>query len=149
MNEVRLTRRYRFSSSHRLASPLFTDEQNRQVYGKCNNPFGHGHDYLLDVTVAGQPDPVTGRVLPLAQLDALVHRVIVEPMDRRDLNAEIAEFAQLVPTTENLAIVAVNRITEALNGALPGSAVRLDGIRIHETRTNIFEISATGAVIQP
>jgi 6-pyruvoyltetrahydropterin/6-carboxytetrahydropterin synthase len=143
MAEIRLTRRYRFSASHRLASPLLSSEENLRVYGKCCNPYGHGHDYLLEVTAAGEPNPITGRLLPVAALDGLVHRVIVEPMDRRDLNTEIAEFQHLVPTTENLAIVAANRLSAAWNGALPGCDARLDGIRIHETRNNIFEVRAT------
>ena len=113
MAEIRLTRRYRFSSSHRLHSPLLSDEENRRVYGKCNNPYGHGHDYLLDVTAAGEPDSFTGRLLPLALLDDLVRRVILIPMDRRDLNSEIDEFASLTPTTENLAIVVARRLADA------------------------------------
>ena len=95
MPVLRLTRRYRFSSSHRLHSPVLSEDDNRRVYGKCNNPYGHGHDYLLEVTVAGEPDPVTGRMFPLALLDALVGRAVLDPMDRRDLNSEIDEFASL------------------------------------------------------
>ena len=110
MPAIRLTRRYRFSSSHRLHSPLLSDAENRAVYGKCNNPHGHGHDYVLDVSVSGQPDPVTGRLMPLSHLDELVRRVILVPMDRRDLNSEIDEFAGLAPTTENLAIVVARRL---------------------------------------
>ncbi|HNY38890.1 MAG TPA: 6-carboxytetrahydropterin synthase [Bryobacteraceae bacterium] len=149
MSEVLLTRLYRFSASHRLHSPALSDEENCRVYGKCNNPYGHGHDYLLEVTVAGQPDPVTGRLLPLSFLDALVQRTIVEPMDRRDLNSEIPEFAQLVPTTENLAIVAARRLHAAWEARHSGATARLAGIRIHETRNNIFEIGAPGAPNQP
>lgn len=140
MPTISLTRRYRFSSSHRLHSPLLSDAENRIVYGKCNNPHGHGHDYMLEVSVAGEPDPVTGRLLPLALLDELVRRVILAPMDRRDLNSEIDEFASLVPTTENLAIVVARRLESAWLHALPGAAARLEKIRIHETKNNIFEI---------
>ncbi|MBA3976152.1 MAG: 6-pyruvoyl tetrahydrobiopterin synthase [Candidatus Solibacter sp.] len=148
MPAVRLTRRYRFSSSHRLHAPVLSDEENRRIYGKCNNPYGHGHDYLLEVTVEGEADARTGRVLPLALLDGLVRRVVIEPMDRRDLNTEIDEFAALAPTTENLAVVAARRISEAWPHVLPGVAARLDKIRIHETRNNIFEISAADPAVR-
>jgi 6-pyruvoyltetrahydropterin/6-carboxytetrahydropterin synthase len=143
MPKISLTRRYRFASSHRLHSPLLSDAENRTVYGKCNNPHGHGHDYILDVSVTGPPDPVTGRLLPLAHLDELVHRVILAPMDRRDLNSEIDEFAGLVPTTENLAIVIARRLESAWARTLTGSPARLDKIRIHETKNNIFQIRVT------
>jgi 6-pyruvoyltetrahydropterin/6-carboxytetrahydropterin synthase len=146
MPEIRLTRVYRFASSHRLHAPELSDGENARVYGKCNNPFGHGHDYVLEVTLAGAPDPVTGRLLPLAVIDEIVSRVILIPMDRRNLNTEIAEFASLVPTTENLAVVAASRITAAWAAAGPPPGVRLDRIRIHETRNNIFEVSLAGDV---
>lgn len=149
MPAIKLTRRYRFSSSHRLHSPVLSEDENRRVYGKCNNPYGHGHDYLLEVTVEGEPDPVTGRMFPLALLDGLVRRVIIEPMDRRDLNSEIDEFASLVPTTENLAAVVARRIADAWPHVLPGAAARLDKIRIHETKNNIFQISAADPSVRP
>lgn len=141
MNDVRLTRVYRFSSSHRLHAPALTDEENCRVYGKCNNPYGHGHDYVLEVTIAGPPDPVTGRLLPLSRFDALVREAIINPMDRRDLNTEVAEFADLVPTTENLAVVTARRLLAYWKTGLPRPAARLFRIRIHETPNNIFEIS--------
>jgi 6-pyruvoyltetrahydropterin/6-carboxytetrahydropterin synthase len=149
MPTLKLTRRYRFSSSHRLHSPVLSEDDNRRVYGKCNNPYGHGHDYLLEVTVEGEPDPVTGRMFPLALLDALVGRVVLDPMDRRDLNSEIDEFAALVPTTENLAVVVARRISEAWPHALPGVAAKFDKIRIHETKNNIFQISAADPAVRP
>lgn len=149
MPVLRLTRRYRFSSSHRLHSPVLSEDDNRRVYGKCNNPYGHGHDYLLEVTVAGEPDPVTGRMFPLALLDALVGRAVLDPMDRRDLNSEIDEFASLVPTTENLAAVVARRISEAWPHVLPGVEARLDKIRIHETKNNIFQVSASDPAPRP
>lgn len=143
MNEVRLTRLYRFSASHRLNAPALTGEQNRLVYGKCNNPYGHGHDYVLEVTIAGAPDPATGRLLPLGRLDTLVQAAVIDAMDRRDLNTQVAEFAgDLVPTTENLAVVADLRLRRAWQAHMRETPVRLHGIRIHETRNNIFEISA-------
>lgn len=148
MAAIRLTRRYRFSASHRLHSPLLSGDENRAVYGKCNNPYGHGHDYLLEVTVAGEPDARTGRLFPLALLDALVRRVVIDPMDRRDLNSEIDEFAGLVPTTENLAIVVGRRLIGAWPHDMAGIDAKLDKIRIHETKNNIVEISAGDAALR-
>lgn len=140
---VRVTRRYRFSASHRLHSPLLSDEMNREIYGKCNNPYGHGHNYTLDVTVAGRLDARRGRLLPLNELDDLVRRVVLQPMDRRDLNSEVAEFASLAPTTENLAQVIVRRLEGAWESALAGHPAMLEKVRIWETRNNIFEVSAS------
>jgi len=139
---VRLTRRYRFSASHRLNSPLLSKEQNDETYGKCNNPYGHGHDYVLDVTVAARVDPLRGRVIAVDTLDAFVRRIVVDPFDRHDLNTEVEEFAALVPTTENLAAVVAARLASAweIAFATPG-APALEKVRIWETRNNIFEVS--------
>lgn len=142
MAEVRVTRRYRFSSSHRLHSPLLDEGSNREVYGKCNNPYGHGHDYTLDVSVRGVVDAVKGRLAPLARLDQLVQQVVIGPMDRRDLNTEVPEFADLVPTTENLAAVIVQRLAAAWPIAFAGQEAAFEKVRIWETRNNIFEMFA-------
>lgn len=138
---VRLGRLYRFSASHRLHSDLLPEERNREVYGKCNHPYGHGHDYVMEIVLEGRLDEAAGRLLPLDQLDEFVQRVWLSQVDRRNLNLDLAEFASLVPTTENLAAVAAQRLAEAWPhwfGALP---VRLKKVRIHETRNNIFEVS--------
>lgn len=145
MAYVHVTRRYRFSASHRLHSPLLTEEENYDTFGKCNNPFGHGHDYTLDVTVAGELDRKTGRLLPVAQLDELVKRVVTGPLDRRDLNSEAPEFADVVPTTENLARVIAARLGAAWRLAFPGHRASLAKIRIWETRNNIFDVSCPTA----
>ncbi|MCX7604102.1 MAG: 6-carboxytetrahydropterin synthase [Bryobacteraceae bacterium] len=137
---VRVGRRYCFSASHRLHSGLLSAERNREVYGKCNNPFGHGHDYVMEIVLAGRVDAASGRLVPLDLLDAFVQRVWLGQVDRRNLNLDLPEFAALVPTTENLAAVAARRLGEAWPhwfGALP---VRLEKVRIHETRNNIFEV---------
>jgi len=99
--KTHLTKRYRFSASHRLHSPHFSDQENREMYGNCNNPFGHGHNYKLEVTVGGNPDPETGMVCNLADLDGFVHRVVTPKFDFSNLN-QLDTFRNLVPTTENL-----------------------------------------------
>jgi 6-pyruvoyltetrahydropterin/6-carboxytetrahydropterin synthase len=99
--KAHLTRRYKFSASHRLDSPHFSPEQNRQIYGKCNNPHGHGHNYKVEVTVAGVPDPQTGMVCNLADLDGFVERVVTPQFELSNLN-ELDAFREVVPTTENL-----------------------------------------------
>ncbi|MGD0001194.1 MAG: 6-carboxytetrahydropterin synthase [Bryobacteraceae bacterium] len=137
---MRLTRRYRFSASHRLHAPALDDERNREIYGKCNNPYGHGHDYTLEVVVAGEPASATGRLIALGELDRLVESVILKAMDRRDLNSQVEEFGKLVPTTENLAAVVAARLAKAWPAAFAGTAARLEKVRIHETKRNIFEV---------
>jgi 6-pyruvoyltetrahydropterin/6-carboxytetrahydropterin synthase len=137
---MRLTRRYRFSASHRLHAPELDEGRNREIYGKCNNPYGHGHDYTLEVVVAGEPAAASGRLIALGALDGLVESVIIKTMDRRDLNSQVEEFGRLVPTTENLAAVVAARLARAWPAAFAGSAARLEKVRIHETNRNIFEV---------
>jgi 6-pyruvoyltetrahydropterin/6-carboxytetrahydropterin synthase len=136
---MRLTRRYRFSASHRLESPALSPEQNRTLYGKCNNPYGHGHDYVLDVTVEGAPDG-NGLIAQREALDEVVRSQVVARMDHRNLNVDVAEMAGAVPTTENLA-TAIWRSLEA-GWTIPA---RLIKIRISETDRNIFELEAKQA----
>jgi 6-pyruvoyltetrahydropterin/6-carboxytetrahydropterin synthase len=133
---IRLTRRYRFCASHRLHAPGFTDEENRALYGKCNNPHGHGHDYVLEVSVRGEVDPKSGRVADVAALDALVREQVLEPLDHRDLNSEVPAFASRVPTTENLALEIRSRLEDRWAAAL----ARLERIRIQETKRNSLEL---------
>jgi 6-pyruvoyltetrahydropterin/6-carboxytetrahydropterin synthase len=137
---IRVTRRYRFSASHRLHSPELSSNRNREVYGKCNNPYGHGHDYVIDVTLRGAVDPRLGRLLGLDQLDQFVRSTIVGAFDRRDLNTDVPEFVELVPTTENLARVAAARLASAWPLAFPGSPAIPEKVRIWETKNNIFEM---------
>jgi 6-pyruvoyltetrahydropterin/6-carboxytetrahydropterin synthase len=142
---ARVTRRYRFAASHRLHSPLLPEEENRAVYGKCNNPYGHGHDYVLEVSVAGPVDARTGRVVSLPQLDRLVREAVVARLDRRNLNTEVEEFAALAPTTEHLAAVAARRLARAWRESFPTHPARLQKVRIHETGNNIVEVNAPAA----
>jgi 6-pyruvoyltetrahydropterin/6-carboxytetrahydropterin synthase len=133
---MKLTRRYRFSASHRLDTPALTAEDNRRLYGKCNNPYGHGHNYVLDVTVAGSPDE-SGQIVHRQALDTLVRERILARFDHHNLNTDIAELTAIVPTTESLAVT----IEKALADRWPLPA-KLDRVRISETDRNIFELKA-------
>ena len=131
---MRLTSRYRFSASHRLDTAALTPEQNRELYGKCNNPHGHGHDYLLEITVDGPVDE-SGQVVNRDAMDALVRERVLSRVDHKNLNLDIHELAGSVTTTENLATL----IRTALSGgwSLPA---RLARVRISETARNTFEL---------
>jgi 6-pyruvoyltetrahydropterin/6-carboxytetrahydropterin synthase len=129
-----LSRRYRLSASHRLHSDAFTADQNRTAYGKCNNPHGHGHNYIVEVTVGGPVDAATGMVCDLGQLDAFAQTNLLDRFDAMNLNT-LDIFRSVVPTTENLTIE-VHRIF----GRFPGA--KLTRIRIEETSNNSFEYSA-------
>lgn len=142
MPEVRLVRRYRFSAAHRLHTPLLSDDANRETYGKCNNPHGHGHNYVLEVAVLGSVSPGIGRYVPLAQLDAFVEETVLRDFATRNLNIQVPEFAALVPTTENVAAVIARRLAQAWPRVFPGHAARFEKVRIWETRNNIFEEAA-------
>src|ERR1700733_1582057 len=100
--KISLTRRYRFGGSHRLHSAKFSEEENRRLYGKCSNPYGHGHNYVIEVAVTGPVDPATGMIANLADLDSFVGGEIIEAFDCKYLNEEVAAFQHSVPTTENL-----------------------------------------------
>lgn len=138
---VHLSRRYKFAASHRLHSPALSDEQNRETYGKCDNPHGHGHNYDIELTIAGPVDPVTGRVVDLVRLDGLAEKQILAPFRYRNLNEEIPAFQSLVPTTENLARELDRRLRQAWPDTFGNTGPRLEKIRIWETDRNICEIS--------
>jgi len=135
---VRLTRRYRFASSHRLDSPALTAEQNRRLYGKCNNPFGHGHDYVLEISVEGRVEE-NGLMIDREALDKLVEAKVLRRLDHKDLNRDVPELVG-VPTTENLA-----QLVEGLLLADWPLAPRLARIRIAETERNTFELEAVAS----
>jgi 6-pyruvoyltetrahydropterin/6-carboxytetrahydropterin synthase len=132
--KVYLTRRYSFSASHRLHNETFSEEQNCATYGKCNNPHGHGHNYFVEITVSGPVDAQTGMVCNLADLDGWVRENLLERYDHQDLN-HLQEFAQKVPTTENLCI----EIYELLHRGF--KKAHLERVRIEETMMNSFEYS--------
>ena len=126
MTMVYLTRKIEFSASHFYNNPAFSPEENRRVFGKCNNPHGHGHNYTLEVTVAGEIDPITGFVVDLKQLKDILEREVVSVYDHRHLNLEVPEFKNSIPTTENIAIA----IWRRLDGKIPNA--KLHRVRIYE-----------------
>jgi 6-pyruvoyltetrahydropterin/6-carboxytetrahydropterin synthase len=137
---VRLSRRYPFCASHRLHSAELTEEQNQAIYGKCNNPYGHGHNYILEVAVSGAVDAVTGRVVDLEKLDAFVRREVIARYDHRNLNEDCEEYLDQVPTTEVVGVEIAKRLSKQWANAMPGESARLERIRIWETDRNIFEV---------
>jgi 6-pyruvoyltetrahydropterin/6-carboxytetrahydropterin synthase len=138
---IHLTRRYGFTALHRLHAPALSAEENRAVYGKCNNPHGHGHDYQVELVVAGPVDGDTGRVVDLAALDRLAEEQVLTPFGHKDLNRQIPAFRDAVPTTENVASEVSRRLRAAWNGYFPAGLPRLEKVRIHETGRNICEIT--------
>ena len=132
-----LSRRYVLSASHRLYSEAYSEAQNRAVYGKCANPHGHGHNYVVEVTVGGQVDPVTGMVCDLADLDGCVRTKVIDRFDHTNLNLDELFTAQ-VPTTENLCIAIHNLLAENFVHA------DLERVRVEETQNNFFEYSGKG-----
>ncbi len=129
-----LSRRYRLSASHRLNSEHYSPQQNQAVYGKCNHPHGHGHNYMVEVKMSGAVDPVTGMVCNLGELDRFVQREIVDRFDQTNLNLDVG-FEAIVPTTENLCVEIYNVIRSGFTRA------KLETIRVEETSNNFFEYS--------
>lgn len=130
--KIELGRRYRFAASHRLHSARLSDEENSQLYGKCNNPLGHGHNYVVEISVSGEVDPATGMIANLADLDGFVEREVIEAFDHRSLNEEVAAFRKKVPTTENVCIEIYERLKHF-------PKAKLERVRIEETANNSFE----------
>ena len=127
-----LTRRYRFSASHRLHSGQLSEGENLRVYGKCNNPHGHGHNYVLEVRISGNVDPATGMIANLVDLDGFVEKEVIEVFDHTLLNEEVAAFRELVPTTENVCKEIYRRLKRF-------PKARLESVRVEETSNNSFE----------
>jgi 6-pyruvoyltetrahydropterin/6-carboxytetrahydropterin synthase len=123
---IYLTRKAEFSAAHYYYNPQWSEEENRRVFGKCSNRNGHGHNYTLEVTVAGEIDAVTGFVIDLKQLKEILNRQVLDPMDHRHLNREVAEFATRIPTTENIAVAIWRRLEEQIHPA------RLHRVRLYE-----------------
>jgi len=124
---VYLTRKAEFSAAHVYHNPEFTPDENVQIFGKCNNPNGHGHNYTLEVTVKGAVDPMSGFVVDLKQLKEIMNREVLDALDHRHLNKEVPEFAHQIPTTENIAIVIWQRLVTKLKMA------KLHRVRVYET----------------
>lgn len=144
---VELTRRYRFSAAHRLHSDALSAEENARLYGKCNNPHGHGHNYVLEVTVAGPVDSQTGMVCDLGFLDGVVQREVLDRFDEVNLNLDTQDFRERVPTTENLCLEIYRLLRPPLEGAGRLGRARLRRVRLEETSSNFFEYEGGGAGI--
>ena len=127
---VELTRRTHFAAAHRLHSPHLTDEENCRIYGACNNPHGHGHNYYLEVTIEGEPDPKTGMIINLTELDSLIDRELIDRVDHHHFNYDVPFTQDVIPTVENLVVVFWN----ILASRLPG--VKLKRIRLWESDNN-------------
>ena len=133
---ILLTRKAEFSSAHYYWNDAWSQQENQRVFGKCANRNGHGHNYTLEVTVAGEPDPVTGFVVDLKWLKDVIEHEVLDAWDHRHLNLDVPEFAdgKLIPTTENLAIAAWKRLAPVIAPAVTAaSGARLSRIRIYET----------------
>ena len=124
-----ITRKIEFSASHVCRNPALSEQENQRLFGPAANPHGHGHNYVLEVSVEGQPDPVTGMVLDLKELKDVLNKAVVEPYDHRFLNHEVPPFDRVIPTAENIARDIWQRLTPHLNG--PGRKLQL--VRLYET----------------
>lgn len=124
---VYLTRKAEFSASHVYHNPAFSAEENRRIFGKCNNPHGHGHNYTLEVTVKGEVDARSGFVVDLKELKDILNREVLDALDHRFLNKEVPEFAKQIPTTENIAIAVWQRLEPKLQ------RTKLHRVRVYET----------------
>jgi len=124
-----ITRRIEFSASHVCANPALPEEENRRLFGDAANPYGHGHNYVVEVTLEGDPDPVSGMVLDLKELKSILNARVVESFDHRFLNKEVPPFDHTIPTVENIAIEIWNRIEPSLSRP----PARLHAVRVYET----------------
>lgn len=127
---VELTRRSHFCAAHRLHSPHFSDEENKRIYGKCNNKYGHGHNYYLEVTLEGEPDPQTGMVMNLKDLDEIIEREVVEKMDHHHLDLDVPPTQGIITTVENLVVVIWNLLEPNIKHG------KLKRIRLWESENN-------------
>ena len=132
---VSVTQQFEFSAAHRLHCPDYSDEQNREIFGKCNNPEGHGHNYVVEVTVGKSVEPTTGKVVCLADLEQTVKRLVIDRLDHKHLNRDVPEFAELNPSVENIAV----KIWDWLNGNIADT--QLKRVRVYETPKTWAEYS--------
>lgn len=129
-NLIQLTRKLEFSAAHFYHNPKFSAEENRRIFGKCNNPHGHGHNYALEVTVAGEPDPETGMILDLNELKRILDREVMARFDHRHLNHDVPELAGKIPTCEEIAATLWRILEPKIDS---DSRARLERIRLHES----------------
>jgi 6-pyruvoyltetrahydropterin/6-carboxytetrahydropterin synthase len=137
---MHVTRRYRFCASHRLHAASLSETENRELYGQCDNPHGHGHNYLLEVGVAGPLAQASGSAVNVMALDSLVRKYVIDAMDHKNLNAEAPGLAGLVPTTENIALDIRKTLQDRWRTAFPQPWPRLEKVRIYETGRNSVEL---------
>lgn len=130
--KIELGRRYQFAASHRLHSVKLSADENFRVYGKCNNPYGHGHNYVVEVSVSGALNPATGMIVNLVDLDTFVAREVLDPFDHKSLNEDVAAFRDVVPTTENVCKEIYQRLKKF-------PLAKLERVRVEETGNNTFE----------
>jgi 6-pyruvoyltetrahydropterin/6-carboxytetrahydropterin synthase len=136
-----ITRRVEFSASHICALPTLSEAENRELYGPAANAHGHGHNYILEVSLSGEPDPVTGMVFDLKRLKEILNRSVVDPMDHRFLNAEVPPFDRVVPTAENLAV----EIWKRLDPHFAAGPARLSNVRLFETEDLFVDYAGDAA----
>jgi 6-pyruvoyltetrahydropterin/6-carboxytetrahydropterin synthase len=129
---IELGRRYHFAASHRLHTDKLSEAENSRLFGKCNNPYGHGHNYTVEVRFSGPVNSSTGMIANLADLDTFVNERVIEPFDHRSLQEEVPAFREAVPTTENLCIEIFQRLKSF-------SIAKLEAVRVEETSNNSFE----------
>jgi 6-pyruvoyltetrahydropterin/6-carboxytetrahydropterin synthase len=128
-----ISKKVEFSASHICRSPQLTDAENERVYGPAANPYGHGHNYIVEVAVEGEPDPVTGMILDLKRLKEILDEKVLAVYDHRLLNLEVSPFDRVVPTLENIAIDIWNRLLPSIGGPAVRNQAKLHAVRVHET----------------
>jgi 6-pyruvoyltetrahydropterin/6-carboxytetrahydropterin synthase len=138
---IELGRRYKFAASHRLHSEKLSAEENSRVYGKCNNPRGHGHNYIVEISVSGTVNPATGMIVNLTDLDGFVEREVIEAFDHRSLNEEVPVFREQVPTTENVCLEIFKRLKHF-------PMAKLERVRVEETGNNAFEYAGEDSTVR-
>ncbi len=132
---IAVTKRMTFNSGHRLYNPEYSDEKNREIFGPCSNPNGHGHNYVLEVTVTGPVDPATGMIINLKEMKAIIQREIIDKVDHKNLNLDVPFMKDIIPTTENFAA----RVWEILDREFPDGT--LSGIVMWESENNKVEVT--------
>ena len=132
---VLLTKKFKFSASHRLYNPALSDSENAEIFGKCSNPNGHGHNYILEVTVSGNVNDNTGYVIDLGELKRFVQDRIIDKVDHKNLNLDVEFLKGIIPTSENIVICIWNVLEKDFNS----ENVKLYSLKLHETENNIVE----------
>lgn len=135
---VYVTRKAHFNAAHRLHNPAKPDQWNAETYGKCNLPNWHGHNYVIEVTVAGTPDPETGYVIDLGKLKRIIHEQILEPCDHKNLNIDVPFLKGIIPSTENLVTIFFERLKQPVE-EIASTGAKLYSVRLFETERNFAE----------